>query len=50
MKHYLEFESDIKVLEEQLAKLKDPFDNEGIAEVDTEKINQIQNELDKKLK
>ena len=51
MKSYLEFESDIKSLEEQLAKLKDPFNNdEGIAEVNMEKINQIQNELDKKLK
>ena len=50
MKNYLEFESDIKGLEEQLDKLKDPFSNEGLAEVDTEKINQIQGELDQKLK
>ena len=50
MKSYLEFESDIKSLEEQLDKLKDPFNNEGLAEVDTKKINQIQNELDQKLK
>ncbi len=50
MKSYLEFESDIKVLEEQLNKLKDPFNNEGLAEVDTGKINQIQTELDQKLK
>ena len=50
MKSYLEFESDIKGLEEQLDKLKDPFNNEGLAEVDTEKINQIQSELDQKLK
>jgi len=50
MKNYLEFESDIKGLEEQLDKLKDPFNNEGLAEVDTEKINQIQSELDQKLK
>ena len=49
MKSYLEFESDIKVLEEQLDKLKDPFNNEGLAEVNTEKIYQIQNELDQKL-
>jgi len=45
MKNYLEFESDIKSLEEQLDKLKDPFNNEGLAEVDTKKINQIQNEM-----
>ena len=50
MKNYLEFESDIKSLEEQLDKLKDPFNNEGLAEVDTKKINQIQSELDQKLK
>ena len=50
MKSYLEFESDIKGLEEELDKLKDPFNNEGLAEVDTEKINQIQSELDQKLK
>ena len=50
MKSYLEFESDIKGLEEQLDKLKDPFSNEGLAEVNTEKIYQIQSELDQKLK
>ena len=52
MKSYLEFESDIKSLEEQLDKLKDPFSNsnESLAKVDTEKINQIQNSLDQKLK
>ena len=50
MKNYLEFESDIKVLEEELDKLKDPFNNQGLAEVNTEKINQIQSELDQKLK
>jgi acetyl-CoA carboxylase carboxyl transferase subunit alpha len=49
MKSYLEFESDIKGLEEQLDKLKNPF-NEGLTEVDTGKINQIQSELDQKLK
>jgi len=50
MKSYLEFESDIKGLEEELDKLKDPFSNEGLAEVNTEKINHIQSELDQKLK
>ncbi len=50
MRNYLEFESEIKTLEQQLEKLKDPFNNEGLAEVDTEKINQIQNELDQKFK
>ena len=32
MRSYLEFERDIKVLEEELEKLKDPFDKkEGIS-------------------
>ena len=50
MRNYLEFESEIKTLELQLEKLKDPFNNEGLAEVDTNKINQIQKELDSKFK
>ena len=50
MTNYLEFENEIKILEEQLKKLKDPFNNEGLSEVDTNKINQIQQELDLKLK
>ena len=50
MKSYLEFESDIKILEEELDKLKDPFNKEGISEVDTKKILQIQTEIDEKLK
>ncbi len=50
MKSYLEFEKDIKALEEELAKLKDPFNKEGIAEVNTKKISEIQSEIDGKLK
>jgi len=50
MKSYLEFERDIKVLEEELEKLKDPFNKEGLSEVDTNKISQIQNEINDKLK
>tara|TARA_Y100000590_G_scaffold419610_1_gene521493 strand:+ start:1075 stop:2175 length:1101 start_codon:yes stop_codon:yes gene_type:complete len=50
MKNYLEFEKDIKVLEEELDKLKDPFNKEGLSEVETEKINKIQSEIDEKLK
>ena len=50
MKSYLEFERDIKVLEEELEKLKDPFNKEGLSEVETEKISQIQREIDDKLK
>ena len=50
MKNYLNFESDIKNLENELEKLKDPFNEEGLSEVDTKKISKTQNELDEKLK
>ena len=50
MKNYLDFEKDIKTLEEDIEKLKDPFNKEGISEVNTEKIHQLQNEVDNKLK
>jgi len=50
MKSYLEFERDIKSLEEELDKLKDPFKKEGLSEVETEKISQIQRAIDEKLK
>ncbi len=50
MKNYLNFESDIKNLEDELDKLKDPYNQRGLSEVDTQKISQIQNELDEKLK
>ena len=50
MKSYLEFERDVKDLEEELEKLKDPFNKEGLSEVDTDKISQIQLQIDEKLK
>ena len=50
MKSYLEFERDVKVLEDELERLKDPFNKEGISEVDTKKISEIQSEIDVKLK
>ena len=50
MKSYLEFEKDIKSLEEEVEKLKDPFNKDGISKVDTEKIAIIQKEIDEKLK
>jgi len=50
MKSYLEFERDIKDLEEELEKLKDPFNKEGLSEIETEKITKIQEEIDDKLK
>ena len=50
MKNYLNFEDDIKNLETEIEKLKDPYNQEGLSEVDTKKISITQNELDKKLK
>ena len=50
MKSYFEFERDIKILEEELEKLKDPFNKGGLSEVETEKISQIQSEINDKLK
>ena len=50
MKNYLNFETDIKNLENELEKLKDPFNQEGLSEVDTKKISKTQVELEKKLK
>tara|TARA_B100000378_G_scaffold277017_1_gene276222 strand:+ start:59 stop:1162 length:1104 start_codon:yes stop_codon:yes gene_type:complete len=50
MKNYLNFESDIKNLEVELDKLKDPYNQEGLSEVDTDRISKIQSEIDIKLK
>ena len=50
MKNYLNFETDIKNLELEIEKLKDPYNQEGLSEVDTQKISSTQTELDEKLK
>ncbi len=50
MKNYLNFESEIKNLEVELEKLKDPYNQSGLTEVDTQKISKTQNEIDEKLK
>ena len=50
MKNYLNFEKDIKELETEVEKLKDPFNESGLSEVDTQKISKTQNEIDDKLK
>ena len=50
MKNYLNFESEIKNIEAELDKLKDPYNNEGISTVNTNKIDKLQSDLDKKLK
>ncbi len=49
MKNYLNFETDIKDLETELEKLKDPYNEEGLSEVNTDKISKIQSEIDDKL-
>jgi len=50
MKNYLEFEKEIKSLEEKVDELKSPFGSEGISEVDTKKIQNTQTEINEKLK
>jgi acetyl-CoA carboxylase carboxyl transferase subunit alpha len=50
MKNYLNFEADIKTLESELDKLKDPYNQGGLSEVDTNQITKTQEELDKRLK
>ncbi len=50
MKNYLNFETDIKNLENELDKLKDPYNQGGLSEVDTSKISKTQEEIDDKLK
>ena len=50
MKNYLEFEKVIKTLEDEIDNLKSPFGNEGISEVDTNKIKKTQEEINDKLK
>tara|TARA_B100000965_G_scaffold380382_1_gene376886 strand:+ start:200 stop:1303 length:1104 start_codon:yes stop_codon:yes gene_type:complete len=50
MKNYLNFETDVKKLEDDLDQLRDPFNQEGLSEIDTGKISKLQNEIDIKLK
>ncbi len=50
MKNYLNFETDIKNLEIEIEKLKDPYNQDGLSEVDTKKISETQKEIDNKLK
>ena len=49
MKNYLNFESDIKNLEAELENLKDPYNQSGLSEVNTNKILNLQNEIENKL-
>ena len=50
MKNYLNFETDIKNLESEIDKLRDPYNQSGLSEVDTQKISDLQKVLDDKLK
>ena len=50
MRNYLEFEKEIKSLEEDIDSLKSPFGSEGITEVDTKKIKKTEEEINEKLK
>ena len=50
MKNYLNFETDIKNLESEIEKLKDPYNQDGLSEVDIKKISESQQEIDKNLK
>ena len=51
MKSYLNFETEIKDLENEIDSLKDPYNNnEGLSEVDTLKITKTEEELNLKLK
>ncbi len=49
MRNYLDFEKEIKILEENLEQSKNPFDKDGISEVNTKKIKEIQEEINEKL-
>ncbi len=50
MKNYLNFEIDIKNLENEIENLKDPYNQNGLTEVDTQEISNKQNQLNEKLK
>ena len=50
MKNYLNFEEEIKKLEIELDQVKDPYNQEGLSEVDTKKIKNLQEEIEIKLK
>ena len=49
MKNYLNFETEVKELETQLDNLKDPYNNEGISEVNTNEISNHEEKNKEKL-
>ena len=50
MKNYLNFENEVKELEDQLNNLKDPYNNGGISEVNTNEIITFEEKIFNKLK
>ena len=50
MKNYLNFETEVKNLEAEVERLKDPYNQDGLSEIDTKKISESQHEIDEKLK
>ena len=50
MKNYLNFENEVKELEAKLEALKDPYNKEGISEVDTNEIVSYEDKINDKLK
>jgi len=49
MKNYLNFEDEVKKLETELKVLKDPYDREGISEVNTNEIANFEEKINDKL-
>ncbi len=50
MRNYLNFETEVKELEEELDALKDPYNKEGISEVNTDEILSFEDRINSKLK
>ncbi len=49
MKNYLNFENEVKELEAKIDALKDPYNREGISEVNTDEITLFEEKINKKL-
>ena len=49
MKNYLNFENEVKELETKLDALKDPYNSEGISEVNTNEMAAFEEKINKKL-
>ena len=49
MKNYLNFETEVKELEAKLDALKDPYNSEGISEVNTNEMAAFEEKINKKL-